>query len=55
MEIPPSNVEMAMSAILGDFKDAGSIACCGLGALTGGLSCEVVARVMKEVYLRNCC
>ena len=51
MVIPSSNVYIVMSTILRDFRNAKSIACCGLGSLAGGLPCEVVAKAMKEAYL----
>jgi hypothetical protein len=50
MKIPSSNISKVMATILNDFRQAKSIACCGLGALTGGLSCDVVAKVMSESY-----
>ena len=53
MAIPQSNIYAAMSAIIRDFKNAKSIACCGLGTLSGRVPLDVAARVMKEAYLDN--
>lgn len=53
-KIPPSNIYNCFDAILSVYKDTDySIACCGLGTLTGGISEKECAQAMKLAYDNN--
>lgn len=51
MKIPAKNIYDCFKTIIESYRDTNfTLACCGLGALTGGIPLNVVAETMKKAY-----